>query len=130
MFRPKIAPLSGRELYELTKQLTELEGELNFILGTPEATVLSVYDVYTWHKWMYEWYDENKHYEAVIKSRMYPQQQDLLNKASKIKNIEDFIRLILKTESQTLPNDKIVSLIDSYNKIRGQIYERYNKENS
>lgn len=130
MFRPKIAPLSGQELCELTKQLTELDGELNFILGAPEATVLSVYDVYTWHKWMYEWYDENKHYGAIIKSRMYPQQQDLLNKASKIRNIEDFIKLILQAENQTFPDDRITLLMDSYNKTKGQIYKRYNKDNS
>jgi len=40
IFKPKIAPLSGQELYELTKQFTGLEGKLIFVLGTPEATVL------------------------------------------------------------------------------------------
>ena len=126
IFKPKIAPLSGQELYELTKQFTGLEGKLIFVLGTPEATVLSVYDVYTWHKWMYEWYDEGKHYEAVIKSRMYPhqQEQDLLDKASKIKKIEDFIKLILQAENQTLSDNEVISPIEKYNKTRGRVYKR------
>lgn len=132
MFRPKIAPLSGQELYELTKQLTGIKGGLYFVLGTPLATVLSVYDVYTWHKWMYEWYKENKkHYEAIIKSRRYPprQQNLLLNKASKIETIKDLIKLILQAENQTLPDNIIALLIELHNKTRGQIYKTYNEEN-
>lgn len=80
---------------------------------------------------MYEWYDESKHYEAIIKSRRYPPEQknSLLDKAPKIENIREFIKVILRAENQTLTDDKIISLVDKYNKTRGQIYKAYNEEN-
>lgn len=131
MIKPKIAPLSGQELHEFVKQLLGLKGGFE-LLEIPEATVLSVYDVYTWHKWMYTWHGENDHYEAVVRSRQYPQQQEqyLLDKVSKIKNITitDFVRLILEAENQILSERQIDLLFNKYDETRGRVYKAYNEK--
>ncbi|MDD3427554.1 MAG: hypothetical protein PHR42_01285 [Caldisericia bacterium] len=129
-FRPKITPLQGKELYQFMKETVGMDGNWFFLLGQPEATVLSVYDCYTWHKWMYAWHNENKHYGAVIRARMYPRQQVLLEEASKIKDIRSFIKLILKRENQILSDYKIDSLINIYNRTRGRVYENFDRENN
>ena len=122
--KPKISPLSGQELYKFIAEVCNLEGGME-VLGTPEATVLSVYDVYAWHKWMYEWYDELEHYKAIIKSRFYPKEQEkyLIERISPKTTILDFIKLILETENLTLSEEEINSLIEKYNKTRGRIYQ-------
>jgi len=130
MIKPKITPLRGQELYKFMKEVIGMDGSFSFLLGRPEATALSVYDVYTWHKWMYAWHDENKHYEAIIRSRIYPRQQVLLDEASKIKDIRSFIKLILKRENQTLSDDKVKALIDIYDRTRGQVYENFDRKNN
>lgn len=129
-FRPKITPLQGKELYQFMKEAVGMDGNWFFLLGQPEATVLSVYDCYAWHKWMYAWHNENKHYEAVIRARMYSRQQVLLEEASKIKDIRSFIKLILKRENQILSDYKIDSLINIYNRTRGRVYENFDRENN
>lgn len=123
--RPKILPLSGNELFELVKRTTGLKGNILSVMGSPEATVLSVYDVYSWSRWMYPFFEDLKHYESIIRSRKYGKTEEaLIKEARGITDFKEFIRLILREENQNIDDDTIIELLKKYNETRGQIYKK------
>lgn len=124
LFKPKIAPLSGEELYEFTKKATGLTGDIYSVLASPKATVLSVYDVYSWAKWMYEWYSEDRIFSQIVHSRRYPNEKELLILSSSTRTIKDFIKFILRVEQQSLADEEIDILIERYDAVRGNDFKK------
>jgi len=117
----KMKPLWGEPLADLIRKITGRNLPTFALMGTPEATVISVIDGYFCYKLNMPYLVDKDIFQRILKARGYDSKiEEEILKANP-KDLLEFIQQILKAEKQIeqLSSESINNLISKYHEIRG-----------
>ena len=116
-----LKPLWGEPLAELIRRITGRDLPTFALMGSPEATVISVVDGYFCYKSNMEYLADKDIFRRILKARNYDSKSEEEILKANPKDLLGFIKLILKAEGQIeqLSSESINNLISKYREIRG-----------
>lgn len=116
----KIQPLWGRHMVNLIKKITSRNLPAIVLMGTPEATIISVIDGFFCYKANMPYLCEEDIFWRILKARAYDPETERKILEAKPENLITFIKLILEIDNpgEKLSSESINNLISEYRRIR------------
>jgi len=119
--KEKIESLWGEPLADFIRKITGRNLPTFALMGTPEATTISVIDGYFCYKSNMPYLADKDIFQRILKARGYNSKTEGEILKANPKDLLEFIQQILKAEKQIeqLSSASINNLISKYREIRG-----------